>query len=165
MAELKKYGLSCNKAPSCFPFVNKQARPSIRAVFLIASQTYLCCNLRFLYKIINQCPDEQDEATPEICFATMFIAGGQERCAWAMDIFDLNGGEKQAVQVAVGTMVCRKFGDYVCGIIGGLSDVYSAVIDSAHRSMEYLSNAQDRQAIQVTCPPGGSRSRRCVSAA
>lgn len=102
------------------------------------SQSDLCCNLRFLYEIIYQCPDEQDEATPEIYFATMFMAGGQERCVWAMDIFVLNGGEKQAVQVAVRAMVCRKFGEYVCEIISGLINTYSAVMDSGHRSMEYL---------------------------
>ena len=113
------------------------------------SQSDLCCNLRFLYEDIYQCPYEQDQTTPEICFATMFMAGGQERCAWAMDIFDLNGGEEQAVQVAVSTMVCLKFGDYVCEIIYGLIDTYSAVMDSAHRSMEYLSNAQDRHEGEV----------------
>jgi hypothetical protein len=61
-----------------------------------------------------------------------------------MDIFEINGGEKQAVQVAVSTMVCRKFGELVCGMIGGLLGAYSAAIDSGHRSMEYLLNAQDR---------------------
>jgi hypothetical protein len=72
------------------------------------------------------------------------MAGGQERCDWAMDIFELNGGEAQAVLIAVRTMVCRKFGEFVCNFLGDLLGIYSAVIDSAHRSMEYLTNAQDR---------------------
>ena len=113
------------------------------------SQSDLCCNLRYLYEIIYLCPDEQDEDTPEICFATMFMAGGQERCAWAMDILDANGGEAQAVQLAVIFMVCRKFGEFICEIIIELINTYSAVMDSGHRSMEYLLNAQDRHEGEV----------------
>jgi hypothetical protein len=108
------------------------------------SQSDLCCNLRYLFQEIYDCPGVQNSETPEICFATMFMAGGQERCDWAMDIFELNGGEAQAVLIAVRTMVCRKFGEFVCNFLGDLLGIYSAVIDSAHRSMEYLTNAQDR---------------------